>query len=170
MAVFPYNGDMAIYMAQSIKAERLRWVLPIVRKEIKLVDAARVCPYSQRSLERWVATYRKDGESGLDPRSTEPQTQPHETPSHIKEQVIALRKKTKLCALKLHWKLQKEGLVVPARTIGKILKSEGLVRKYRVKRVKYKYLRAERQPGDLVEIDVKHVPGTVANKAYPINP
>jgi len=28
--------------------------------------------------------------------------------------------------------------------------------------VKYKYLRAERRPGELVEIDVKYVPGFIA--------
>jgi hypothetical protein len=48
---------MAIYMAQTIKEERLRWVLPIVRGEMRLVDVAKVCPRSKRSLERWVAVY-----------------------------------------------------------------------------------------------------------------
>jgi transposase InsO family protein len=89
-----------------------------------------------------------------------------ETPIRIKEEVIALRKQTGLCALKLHWRLAKHGITIPARTVGKILKQEGLVRKYRVKKVKYKYLRAERKPGELVEIDVKYVPGTIANKRY----
>ena len=93
-------------------------------------------------------------------------TSPEETPIWIKERVITKRKKTKLCALKLHWRLAKEGLVVPVRTIGKILKSEGLVRKYRTKRVKYKYIRVQRKPGELVEIDVKYVPGLVANRRY----
>jgi len=157
---------MCISMSKTIREGRLRWVLPIVNKEIKLTDAAKVCHYSKRSLERWVAAYHRGGGSALEPRSTEPLTQPHETPISIKERVIALREETKLCSLKLHWRLKKEGLVIPSRTIGKILKDEGLVRKYRKKRVKYKYLRAKRQPGDLVEIDVKHVPGTVANKAY----
>jgi hypothetical protein len=46
---------MAISMAKTIKEERLRWVLPIVRGEIRLVDVAKVCPHSKRSLERWVA-------------------------------------------------------------------------------------------------------------------
>ena len=61
---------------------------------------------------------------------------------------------------------KKEGLVIHPRTIGKILKKEGLVRKYRVRKITYKYIRAERKPGELVEIDVKYVPGTIANKAY----
>jgi transposase len=153
-------------MAQTIKEERMRWVLPIVNKDIKLVDAAKVCPYGTRTLERWVALYKRDGDTALEPRSTEPKRYRVETPIAIKESVIALRKETTLCAQKLHWKLKKEGVVIHERTIGKILKKEGLVRKYRVKKVKYKYLRAERKPGELVEIDVKHVPGSIRGKKY----
>ena len=153
-------------MAKTIKEERLRWVLPIVHKEIKLIDAAKVCPYSTRSLERWVTTYKKGGVRALEPKSTARKTQENETPIRIKEHIIELRKQTKKCALKLHWQMEKEGLVVPARTIGEILKREGLVRKYRVKRIKYKYLGATLQPGELVEIDVKYVPGIIAGLQY----
>jgi len=153
-------------MPKTIKEERLRWVLPIVNKEIKLTDAAKVCPYGKRTLERWVAAYKKFGESGLEPKSTEPKTQPNETPIWIKERVIEIRKQTKKCALKIHWQMEKEGIELNERTVGKILKKEGLVRKYRVKKIKYKYIRAERQPGELVEIDVKYVSGTIKNREY----
>ena len=153
-------------MAKTIKEERLRWVLPIVGKEIKLIDMARVCPYGKRSLERWVATYRKRGEDGLVPHSTEPKHCEGETAIGIKERVIEIRKKTKKCALKIHWQLEKEGIFLHERTVGKILKKENLVRKYRVKKITYKYIRAERLPGELVEIDVKYVPGTIAGRAY----
>lgn len=153
-------------MAKTIKEERLRWVLPIASKQIKLVDATKVCPYSKRSLERWVAAYKKGGESALEPQSTEPKTQPNETPVWLKERVIEIRKETKKCAKKIHWQLGKEGIRIDARTIGKILKKEGLVRRYRVKRVKYKYIKAQRKPGELIEIDVKYVPGPVVNKQY----
>ena len=157
---------MAISMSKTIKEERLRWVLPIVRKEIQLNDAARVCPYGTRSLERWVAVYKKSGEDALEPRSTRPKTHPEETPIHIKERVIVLRKETKLCALKLKWKLEKQGVHLHERTIGKILKAEGLVRTYRVRKVKYKYIKASLRPGELVEIDVKYVPGAIAGRKY----
>ncbi len=153
-------------MAETIQEERWRWLKSIIDKEMRLVDVAKVCPHSERSLKRWKKAYETYGMEGLIPRSTEPKTQPTETPISIKEEVIALRKQTKLCAQKLHWRLKKRGLTVPPRTIGKILKDEGLVRKYRVKRITYKYLRAERQPGELIEIDVKYVPGTVAGKRY----
>ena len=153
-------------MSKTIKEERLRWVLPIVRKEITLVDAAKVCPYGKRSLERWVGIYKKQGEAGLEPKSTARKTQENETPIRIKEHIIELRKKTKKCALKLHWQMKKEGLIVPPRTIGEVLKREGLVRKYRVKRVRYKYIKAVLKPGELVEIDVKYVPGNVEGMQY----
>ena len=153
-------------MAKTIKEERLRWILPVVRGEVKLVDVAKVCPHGKRSLERWAAAYKRYGDDGLEPKSTARKTQNNETPIRIKEHIIALRKETKKCALKLHWHMKKEGLVVPARTIGEILKREELVRKYRVKRVKYKYIKATLRPGELVEIDVKYVPGTIVGRQY----
>jgi len=153
-------------MAKTIKEERLQWVLPIVKKEARLVEVTKVCPHSKRSLERWVATYKKKGEEELEPKSTEPKTQEKETPIYIKERIIEIRKKTKKCALKIHWQLQKEGILIHERTIGKILKKEKLVRKYRIRKIKYKYIRAVRQPGELIEIDVKYVPGFIVNKRY----
>lgn len=153
-------------MAKTIKEERLRWILPIVKKEIRLKDAVKVCPHSKRSLERWIAAYKTGSEEALEPKSTEPKTQPEETPIWLKERVLEIRKQTKKCALKIHWQLEKEGISIHSRTIGKILKKENLVRKYRVKKITYKYIRAERKPGDLLEIDVKFVPGKIANKRY----
>jgi transposase InsO family protein len=157
---------MSVSMAKTIKEERLRWVLPIVKQEVKLKDVAKVCLHGKRSLERWVSTYKKYGEEGLEPKSTRPKTNPKETSIQLKEQVIKLRKETKLCALKLHWRLKKQGIKIHERTIGKILKTECVVRKYRVKKIKYKYIKATLKPGELVEIDVKYVPGTIAGRRY----
>lgn len=155
-----------VHMAETIKEERLRWVIPLAEGRASWEEVLKMCPYSKRTLERWLTAYRRGGRDALEPRSTRPKTNPKETPIALKERVIALRKKTKLCALKLHWRLEKEGIVLHERTIGKILKTEGLVRKYRVKKTTYKYLRAKRWPGELVEIDVKYVPGEIAGKRY----
>lgn len=153
-------------MANTVQEERWRWLKPIINKEMKLVEVAKVCPHSVRSLKRWKQAYEEFGLDGLIPKSTQPKTSPNETSIRLKEEVIALRTETGLCARKLHWKLAKRGIAIPERTVGKILKQAGLVRKYRVKKVKYKYLRAERKPGELLEIDVKYVPGRIANKRY----
>jgi len=157
---------MSIKMPETIKEERLRWIIPIVSKEIKLVDAGKVCPHGQRTLERWVAAYKKHGEAGLQPKSTRPKSNPKDTPIHLKEYILDLRKQTKKSAIKLHWQLEKEHIKIHERTIGKFLKQEGLVRKYRVKRVKYKYIKATLKPGELIEIDVKYVPQKLNENRY----
>jgi transposase InsO family protein len=153
-------------MAETIQEERYRWLKPIINKEIRLVDVAKVCPHSIRSLKRWKQAYEKFGMDGLVPKSTQPKTSPNETPVRLKELVIEKRKDTKLCAKKIHWRLEKEGVHVPISTIGKILKDEGLVKVYRMKKIKYKHIKVERLPGELMEIDVKHVPGPIADHAY----
>lgn len=153
-------------MTKNIEEERYRWIKPILDKEMRIVDVIKICPHSERSIKRWLKLFREGGIEALKPKSTEPKTQRKETNIEIKEKVIQLRKETGLCALKLKWKLEKQNIHIHERTIGKILKKEGLVRKYRVKKIKYKYIRAERLPGELIEIDVKYVPGTVKNKRY----
>lgn len=153
-------------MPKDIVEERLRWVVPIVRKEVKLKETVKVCPYSERTLKRWVAAYKKDGKKGLAPTSTRPKTNPNETPIWMKEKIREVRKHTKICALKIHWKLEKQGINIHERTVGKILKADGLVRPYRVKKVKYKYIKATLNPGELVGIDVKYVPGRVQGQRY----
>ena len=131
-----------------------------------MIDAVKVCPHSQRSLERWLTEYRKNGEIGLESKSTRPKTNPKETPIRIKEKVIEMRKEKKLCALKLKWQLEKEGFLIHKNTIQKIIKKEGLVRKYRVRKLKYKYIKVPLKQGELVEIDVKYVPDLVENRRY----
>ncbi len=157
---------MTIKMNKTIQMERYQWVLPIIEKRLTYKEALKICPHSKRSLERWVAIYKKFGIEGLIPKSTEPKTYNKETSINTKEKIITLRKKTGLCALKIHWRLEKQGIYIHERTIGKILKKEGLVRKYRVKKIKYKYLRAERLPGELLEMDVKYVPGAIQGLKY----
>ena len=157
---------MCISMANTIQEERWRWLKPIINKELKLVDVAKVCPHSERSLKRWKKVYEQSGMNGLIPKSTQPKTSPKETPIRLKELVIEKRHETKLCAKKIHWKLKKEGVLIPVSTIGKILKDEGLVKIYRIKKIKHKHVNVERQPGELVEIDVKYVPGPIKGRKY----
>jgi len=145
-------------MPKTIKEERFRWIRPILEKEMRILDVARICPHSERSLKRWLHAYREKGMEGLAPKSTRPRSHPLETPIRTKERIIELRKETGLCAKKLGYKLTKEKINLHHRTIGKIIKNEGLTRKYRTKKVKMKYIKIPLLPGELVEIDVKYVP------------
>lgn len=40
------------------------------------------------------------------------------------------------------------------------------MKKYRKKKIKYKYIKAERLPGELLEMDVKYVPGAIKGLKY----
>jgi transposase InsO family protein len=157
---------MSIHMAENIRQERVRWVLPLAEGRTTITEVMKIFPHGKRTLERWLAAYERGGEEALEPRSTRPKTSPKETPIRIKEEIVALRKKKKVCALKLHWKLAKMGIQIHERTIGKILKAEHLVRRYRTKKITYKYIKATWKTGELMEIDVKHVPGTIAGQAF----
>jgi len=157
---------MSKTMPKSTQEEKYRWIKPIINKEITIKQLAKVCPFSERAIKYWLANFRRDGIEGLVNRSTRPKHQPNETPIRLKERIIELRKETKLCARKLNYKLKKEGIVINDRTIGKIIKTEGLIRRYRIRKLKYKYIKIPLAQGDLVEIDVKYVPNLIGNKRY----
>ena len=148
-------------MPQSTKEEKFRWIKPILDKEISIKRMSKVCPFSERSLKYWLAAFEKDGMGGLEPKSTRPHTHPNETPIRLKEKVIELRKKKKQCALKIMWDLQDEGIGMHFQTIQKIIKNDGLTRKYRTRKQNPNYIRASLKKGDMVEIDVKFVPEAI---------
>lgn len=157
---------MCTKLPESPLEERLRWVTPIIKKEIRLKDAAILFPGGKRTLERWVSLYRKYGEQGLSPVSTRPKSNPKETSIRIKEKIIDMRKEESLCAKKLNYKLAKENIYVSDRLIGKIIKKEGLTRRYRTKKLKYKYIKVPLSCGELVEIDIKYVPDSINGLKY----
>ena len=152
-------------MPESIKQERFRWIKPILDGDISVKNMAKACPFAKRTLQYWLAAYRRFGLSGLVNQSRRPKSNPFETPIRIKERVVGLRKETRLSALKLKWRIGKENVFLHERTIGKFIKTEGLTRKYRKKKIKYEYLKIPLSPGELVEIDVKYVPKLLGKPA-----
>lgn len=153
-------------MPKTTSEEKYRWIKPVLDKEISIKNMTKVCPFSERSLKYWLSNYRNQGMEGLENKSRRPKTNPKETAIRIKERIIELRKENKCCAQKLAWQLKDEGVDIHTRTIGKIIKKEGLTRKYRTKRVKYKYLKIPLRIGELVEIDIKYVPNRIKGLRY----
>src|SRR3989339_187386 len=153
-------------MPKSTKEEKYRWIKPIIDKEISIKSMAKVCPFSGRSLKYWLANYQMFGIEGLKNKSTRPKTNPKETPIRIKERIIELRKKRKQCSLKIQWDLKEEGIEVHYQTIQKIIKAEGLTRKYRTRKIKYNYVRIPLKKGELVEIDIKFVTERIGGRKY----
>jgi len=153
-------------MPNSSQEEKLRWVMPVIEKKISIKVMSEVCPFSERALKYWVSNYRKFGISGLINHSTRPKSQPNETPIWLKEKILNLRSGHDLAAIKLHWRLEKEGISVHERTVGKILKANGVTRKYRQRKPHPPRAKTVFLPGELVEIDIKFVPKRVSGKRY----
>lgn len=153
-------------MPKSTKEEKFRWIKPILDKEISIKDMAKVCPFSERSLKYWLAAFNEFGITGLENKSRRPKTNPRETPIRIKERIIELRREKNECALKIQWDLEDEGIGIHFQTIQKIIKIEGLTRKYRTRKIHYNYVRIPLKKGELIEIDVKFVPDRIEGKRY----
>ena len=153
-------------MPKSTKEEKLRWIRPILEGSVLIKNMAQVCPFSLRSLNYWLRSYRAYGPEGLENKSTRPKTNPKETPIRIKERIIELRKKRKQCSRKIQWDLKEEGIDVHYQTIQKIIKAEGLTRKYRTRKIKCDYVRIPLKKGELVELDVKYVPERIKGRRY----
>lgn len=77
-----------------------------------------------------------------------------------------MRNEEKLYSKKLNYKLPKEGIYVSDRLIRKLLQKEGSTKKYRTRKLKYKYIRVPLPCGDLVEIDIKYIPDSVNGLKY----
>jgi transposase len=152
-------------MPKTCAEEKMRWIKPIINHELTIEQIAKISPFSERCIKYWLANYKKHGYSGLVNQSTRPKSNPKETPIRVKERIIELRHEENVCALKLHWKLKKEGINIGHRVIGKILKQEGLVRKYR-SRKKHPNKKVIWQNGEMVEIDIKYVPDAIEGKKY----
>jgi len=52
--------------------------------------------------------------------------------------------------------MEDEGIKIDTRTIGKIIKKEDLTRKYRIREIKYKYVKIPLKIGELVLLLLKY--------------
>jgi len=146
-------------MPKSTKEEKYRWIKPILDKEISIKQMTKVCPFSERSLKYWLTNFKKFGLDGLENKSRRPKTNPNETSIRIKERIVELRKDKNQCAKKISWDLEEEGINIHFQTVQKIVKTEGLTRKYRLRKERTNYRKKQWLPGEMVEIDIKWVPG-----------
>ena len=153
-------------MPKSTIEEKYRWIAPILEGDISIKNMAKVCPFSKRTLNNWLAAFREHGMEGLENGSRRPKSNPYETSIRVKERIIELRKEKKQCALKIMWDLQDEGVGIHFNTVQKIVKAEGLTRKYRKRKEGIPYVKKAWGQGEMVEIDIKWVPGKIEGERY----
>jgi len=46
-------------MPKNTQEERYRWIRSILDKDITIKSMAKACPFSERTLKRWLASYRE---------------------------------------------------------------------------------------------------------------
>jgi len=153
-------------MPNTTEEEKLRWIKPIIEKQMTIKQLSLVCPFPERSIKYWLANYRKHGVVGLENRSTMPRSSPREVPIRTKERIIELQHETSVFAKKIFWKLEKEHVVVSESTAARVLRRERLTRKYRSRKKYPPIPKTMLLPGELVEIDIKFVPNRINGKRY----
>ncbi len=101
--------------------------------------------------------------SSLSERSRRPKTSPNQTSRGVVEKIKRDRKREGRGALAIGAKLN-----LPASTVVKVLKREGLIieKKVRKKRKKHPRRYELERPGEIVQVDVKYVPKVSGRQYY----
>lgn len=148
---------MAQTLPEDAAAERLRWLQPYLDGTRTLKEMSALSPFSYRTLKRWAAAYQQGGVVAITPRSRRPHAHPKQYDAHLVQRVRQLRRKTGLGPDVLVHLLKREGVVVSASGLAKLLKREGLSRSRKRLRKKDVWQPKTTVPGEIIEIDVVYV-------------
>lgn len=143
----------------------------VVKDGLKPSQVARMYGVHRSTIGKWVKRFpRKLNQYGhyISTLSSAPNHHPHQTSDQLVERIIELRKRYKRCAPVIHAHLISEGYKISVRTVGRVLKREGLIRRKKQSRfLKSIYPRPEASyPGDLVQMDTIHVVRANGSKYY----
>lgn len=135
----------------------------VVKGGMRASKVARMVGVHRSTVGEWVKRFpKKLNQYGhyIDTLSSAPNHHPKQTPDEVVSRIIELREKLKgRCAPVIHAHLTSEGYRISVRTVGRVLKREGLIRRKKLSRfLKSVYPRPEAKlPGDLVQMDTIHV-------------
>lgn len=134
----------------------------VVKGGLKKAAVARMYGVERATITKWVSRFPKDLSHSphfISTLSSTPNSHPKQTPEEMVDRIIELRKRYKRCAPVIHAHLISEGYSISIRTVGRVLKREGLIRRKKQSRfLKSIYPRPEANlPGDLVQMDTIHL-------------
>jgi transposase InsO family protein len=124
-----------------------------------LAAAAEAAGVSVRTVSKWVARYRADGEDGLLDQSSAPGLIPHRTPDE-RVQVIAALRRLRMTAAEIA-----ECLKMPLSTVSAVLTRIGLGKRSRLEPPEPANRYERKRPGELLHIDVKKL-GKIAHAGH----
>jgi transposase InsO family protein len=114
-----------------------------------LAAAAEAAGVSERTAWKWVDRFRREGEAGLEDRSSVPLSVPSRTPRDREELILALRE------LRFTGPEIAETLGMPLSTVGAVLARNGAGRLRRPRPGEPANSYERPRPGELVHLDVK---------------
>jgi transposase InsO family protein len=123
----------------------------VVRRGWSATAAAEAAGVAERTVYRWIARYRAEGEAGLRDRSCAPRRIPRRTPTARVEAILALRR------LRMTGSEIAELLEMPAATVSAVLRREGLGKLSRLEPPEPPNRYERSRPGELVHVDVKRL-------------
>jgi transposase InsO family protein len=123
----------------------------VVRQGWSATAAAEAAGVAERTVYRWIARYRAEGEAGLHDRSCVPRRIPRRTPTARVEAILALRR------LRMTGSEIAELLEMPAATVSAVLRREGLGKLSRLEPPEPPNRYERSRPGELVHVDVKRL-------------
>jgi transposase InsO family protein len=107
---------------------------------------------SRKTADKWWRRWQREGEAGLEDRSSRPRRCPHQTPARLEARIVRLRQRRKLGPARI------ASIVgMPASTVHRVLCRHGMNRLAWMDRPTGTVIRRIHtdRPGELVHIDVK---------------
>ena len=127
-----------------------------------LTAAAEAAGVSERTAWKWVDRYRREGEQGLEDRSSAPVRVPSRTPLEREQLIVCLRE------LRFTSPEIAETLGMPLSTVGAVLARYGLGKLPRLQPDEPTNSYERPRPGELVHIDVKKL-GRIGRPGHRVN-
>jgi transposase InsO family protein len=124
-----------------------------------LAQAAAAAGVSSRTVSKWLARWRHEGERGLQDRSSRPRRIPRRTPLERERAIIALRR-LRMTAAEIA-----ELLGMALSTVSAVLRRVGLGRLSRLAPVEPPNRYERRRAGELLHVDVKRL-GRIARPGH----
>ena len=117
---------------------------------VPVAEVARGACVSPRTVWKWLARFRAEGEAGLQDRTSRPRRLARQLPRHRRRQILRARRKRRLSSLAIAQRYR-----LPVSTVVTLLRRHGLNRLARLEpeRPIQRYERA--RAGDLVHLDIK---------------
>jgi transposase InsO family protein len=138
---------------------RLFVVKRVIGEGWSVTAAAEAAGVTERTVYRWIARYRAEGEAGLRDRSSAPRRIPHRTAADRVKAILDLRR------LRMTVAEIAELLEMPLSTVSTVLRRQGLGRLSRLEPPEPPNRYERSRPGELVHVDVKKL-GRIARPGH----